>query len=101
MDGVTDISILGSIWAWGNITDRGTCERWKAAVAFSFLSGIFWLASTLLGLWFVHKARRGQPVAVDGTAGYVSHPLATTSYRHMANKRCSRQRTRWYRRHRV
>lgn len=38
----------GSIWAWGNITDKGTCERWKAAVAFAFLSGMFWLASTLV-----------------------------------------------------
>lgn len=72
----------GSIWSWGNITDKGTCERWKAAVAFSFLSGIFWLVSTILGLWFMHKARRERRVTtVDGTAG--------------------KRRTRWYRRHRV
>ncbi|MCJ1277386.1 hypothetical protein MMC21_005198 [Puttea exsequens] len=48
----------GSIWAWGNITEKGTCQRWKAAVAFAFLSAIFWLASALVGIWFVHKTRK-------------------------------------------
>ncbi len=38
----------GSVFAWGDITQKGTCQRWKAAVAFSFLSSLFWLASCLL-----------------------------------------------------
>ena len=38
----------GSIWHWGDITQKGTCQRWKADVAFSFLSFIFWLASALV-----------------------------------------------------
>lgn len=38
----------GSIWRWGDITEKGTCERWKAAVAFTFLSAMFWLASALI-----------------------------------------------------
>ncbi|MCJ1303014.1 hypothetical protein MMC08_005820 [Hypocenomyce scalaris] len=58
----------GSIWHWGNITEKGTCERWKAAVAFSFLSAIFWLVSALVGIWFIHRARRnGNVVRNDGT----------------------------------
>jgi len=38
----------GSVFSWSDITEKGTCQRWKAAVAFSFLSSIFWLASCLL-----------------------------------------------------
>src|SRR4051794_13790657 len=38
----------GSIWHWGDITENGTCQRWKADVAFSFLSFIFWLASAII-----------------------------------------------------
>ncbi|KAI9675536.1 MAG: hypothetical protein M1829_003340 [Trizodia sp. TS-e1964] len=57
----------GSVFAWGDITQQGTCERWKAAVAFTFLSAIFWLASALVGLWFIHRARRGHPVAATST----------------------------------
>ena len=37
----------GSIWAWGDIVKGGTCSRWKAAVAFSFLSTCFWLLTAL------------------------------------------------------
>ena len=38
----------GSIWAWDEITYGSTCARWKAAVAFSFLSAMFWLMNGLL-----------------------------------------------------
>lgn len=49
----------GSIWAWGHLTDsKSTCEKWKAAVAFTFLSAIFWLASAIIGFWFLHRGTR-------------------------------------------
>jgi Membrane-associating domain len=38
----------GNLFYWGDITQQGVCQRWKADVAFAFLSAIFWLASTLL-----------------------------------------------------
>ncbi|OBT87467.1 hypothetical protein VE02_03580 [Pseudogymnoascus sp. 03VT05] len=45
----------GSIFNWGDITQNGTCQKWKADVAFSFLSAIFWLVSALVGIWFMRK----------------------------------------------
>jgi len=48
----------GSIWHWGNITDKGTCNKFKADLAFCFLASIFFLASALLGIYVVHKRRR-------------------------------------------
>jgi len=59
----------GSVFYWGDITQKGTCQKWKADVAFTFLSAIFWLASAILGLWYVHRHRRGvkgHAVAGDG-----------------------------------
>lgn len=38
----------GNIFYWGDITHQGVCQRWKADVAFAFLSAIFWLGSALL-----------------------------------------------------
>jgi hypothetical protein len=38
----------GSIWAWGNLAKKSYCEKWKADVAFAFLSAIFWLVSALV-----------------------------------------------------
>ncbi|MCJ1367114.1 hypothetical protein MMC16_006246 [Acarospora aff. strigata] len=58
----------GSVFSWGDITEKGTCQRWKAAVAFTFLSAMFWLASALLGMWMARRARRNV-VATDGTHG--------------------------------
>lgn len=58
----------GSIWAWGDITDKGTCQKWKASVAFSFLSAVFWLASAILGIYVIHRARRGTVAARDDGA---------------------------------
>jgi len=45
----------GSLWAWGNLTNKSYCEKWKADVAFAFLSAIFWLLSALVGIWFTHR----------------------------------------------
>jgi len=61
----------GNIFYWGDITQEGVCQRWKADVAFAFLSAIFWLASALLGLWVVHRYRYGnaRPVAGEGVVG--------------------------------
>ncbi|KAI9852642.1 MAG: hypothetical protein M1824_001839 [Vezdaea acicularis] len=76
----------GSIWAWGDITDKGTCQKWKASVAFSFLSAVFWLASAILGIYVIHRARRGTVAARDDGA------LGTHG---------TRSRRRWYRNSRV
>ena len=43
---------------WGGITGAGTCNRWRAAQAFAFLSAIFWLTSALVGIWFTRRERR-------------------------------------------
>jgi len=67
----------GSIWNWSNLTQKSTCEKWKADVAFSLLSAIFWLVSALVGIWFVHRHNRTR--RADAPIG----------------------RRRWYRRHRV
>jgi len=59
----------GSVFYWGDITHKGTCQKWKADVAFAFLSAIFWLASALLGLWYIHRRRTThtrKTVAGDG-----------------------------------
>jgi len=70
----------GSVFNWGDLTQKGTCQKWKADVAFIFLSAIFWLASALVGLWFIHRHRRtNRAVAGDGIVGGA--------------------RRRWYRRH--
>ncbi|ELR03432.1 hypothetical protein VC83_07205 [Pseudogymnoascus destructans] len=57
-------------WAWGRwyrqtagtfnrFTGAG-CSSWRATLAFSFIGGIFWLLSFLLGLYFLtkHRSRR-------------------------------------------
>ncbi|KEF52927.1 uncharacterized protein A1O9_10833 [Exophiala aquamarina CBS 119918] len=48
----------GDTFAWDQISLRGTCGRWRATEAFSFLSAIFWLVSALVGVWFIHRERR-------------------------------------------
>ncbi|KAI4125854.1 MAG: hypothetical protein LQ347_005212 [Umbilicaria vellea] len=68
----------GHIWRSVEISQKGMCEKWKAAVAFSFLSALLWLLSALVGLRFIRSAHRdvndaltdGAPT--DGNnAGYV------------------------------
>ncbi|KFY24257.1 hypothetical protein V493_05347 [Pseudogymnoascus sp. VKM F-4281 (FW-2241)] len=57
-------------WAWGRwyrlppgeasrLTGAG-CGSWRASLAWSFIGGIFWLLSFLLGLYFLmkHRSRR-------------------------------------------
>jgi hypothetical protein len=60
----------GSIWNWNAITKGGSCDQFKADIAFSFLASIFFLASAILGIWVVHKRRRSnRTVATDGVTG--------------------------------
>ncbi|TPX16932.1 uncharacterized protein E0L32_003494 [Thyridium curvatum] len=71
----------GYIFNWTGITLRGgdSCGKWKADVAFCFLSALCWLVSALLGVYWVHRQRTR---ATTGTAaGY--------------------RRRRWYRRSRI
>lgn len=56
-------SNCGRVFNWSGITHGGYCNRLRASEAFAFLSAILWFASTLLGLWFVHKTRRDARVA--------------------------------------
>ncbi|EAS31288.1 uncharacterized protein CIMG_06767 [Coccidioides immitis RS] len=61
----------GGVFEWGNITGGTTCSRWKASEAFSFLSAIFWLVSTVVGIWFTFRVhgRHARPVAGDAVYG--------------------------------
>ncbi|KAI1823442.1 membrane-associating domain-containing protein [Xylaria intraflava] len=44
----------GATFNWSNISLRGEqCGKWKAVIAFSFLSAICWLASGILGIIWV------------------------------------------------
>jgi hypothetical protein len=53
----------GHVFNWSNVSPFGNlCGRVKALEAFTFLSSIVWLASALLGIYFVHKRR----AVVDG-----------------------------------
>jgi len=67
----------GSIWNWSNLTEKSQCEKWKADIAFIFLSAIFWLVSALVGIWFVYR------------------------HKHTRSSDAALGRRRWYRRHRV
>jgi len=58
-----------SVFNWNGITHGGVCHRWKASEAFSFLSAIFWLASAILGIWFVKRTKKDRTVAADGNVG--------------------------------
>ncbi|KAI1428637.1 integral membrane protein [Xylaria sp. FL1777] len=44
----------GAVFDWGNIAFRGDqCGKWKAVIAFSFLSAICWLVSSIVGIIWV------------------------------------------------
>ncbi|KAK1540694.1 hypothetical protein CPAR01_06683, partial [Colletotrichum paranaense] len=46
----------GPIFDWSNVSPRGdACGRNKANIAFCFLSAIVWLASALVGLFWVRR----------------------------------------------
>ncbi|KAI1389629.1 marvel domain-containing protein [Hypoxylon trugodes] len=51
----------GYVFYWGNVSFRGDdqCGKWKAVIAFSFLSAICWLVSAIVGIVWVrdHEAR--------------------------------------------
>lgn len=53
----------GNVFDWTGISFNGTnsCSEWKADVAFAFLSAICWLASAILGIYWVR--RHTAPVA--------------------------------------
>jgi len=60
----------GSIWNWHGITHGGSCDKFKADLAFAFLASIFFLVSALLGIYVMHKRRRStRTVVTDGAAG--------------------------------
>ena len=44
------------VWPWNGSSDGG-CHRWKAVLACTFLSAMFWLLSSLIALWVVHRGR--------------------------------------------
>ncbi|KAI1808995.1 marvel domain-containing protein [Daldinia bambusicola] len=51
----------GYAFDWGNVSFRNSdqCGKWKAIIAFSFLSAICWLVSAIVGIVWVrdHEAR--------------------------------------------
>ncbi|CAP72580.1 uncharacterized protein PODANS_2_120 [Podospora anserina S mat+] len=67
----------GRVFDWTNLSFRDTasCAQFKAVVAFSFLSAICWLASAIVGFWWVRRNTR------------VRHTTTAPTYR----------RRRWYR----
>lgn len=63
----------GGVFNWSNVSPRGdTCGRFKAAIAFAFLSAIVWLASALVGFFWVR--RRERRVAKADAAHARRHP---------------------------
>ncbi|KAI1750847.1 marvel domain-containing protein [Xylaria castorea] len=50
----------GAVFDWNNLhIIRGDqCSKWKAVMAFSFLSAICWLVSAIVGLIWVHDRER-------------------------------------------
>ena len=57
----------GGAFSWGGITYGGVCNRWRASEAFSFLSAIFWLLSTIVGIWFVTRTKEDRAAATGNT----------------------------------
>ncbi|KAL2261456.1 hypothetical protein VTK26DRAFT_4147 [Humicola hyalothermophila] len=53
----------GHVFDWEDISFHQTasCAQWKATIAFAFLSAVFWLASAMLGIFWVRRH-----VASDG-----------------------------------
>ncbi|RMZ84687.1 hypothetical protein DV737_g947, partial [Chaetothyriales sp. CBS 132003] len=57
---------------WGGMTGGGVCNRFRAAQAFSFLSAIFWLASTLVGIWVIQNNQNSSNNGTMPTAQVVA-----------------------------
>ena len=70
----------GRTFNWSGITRGGFCNRWKAAQAFSFLSGIYWLASAILGIWFMSRARRDRAVVTENVKSVYRAPSCFPSW---------------------
>jgi len=48
----------GNVFDWSGISLNSgvdSCAEWKADIAFAFLSAICWLASAIVGLYWVHR----------------------------------------------
>ncbi|KAK7419343.1 hypothetical protein QQZ08_010876 [Neonectria magnoliae] len=49
----------GGIFDWNNVAPRGDqCGKFKADIAFAFLSALIWLVSALVGFFWVQKRER-------------------------------------------
>ncbi|KAI1381037.1 marvel domain-containing protein [Hypoxylon crocopeplum] len=50
----------GYVFDWNNVTFRGSdqCGKWKAVIAFAFLSAICWLVSAIVGIVWVRDHER-------------------------------------------
>ncbi|KAK7413397.1 hypothetical protein QQX98_007699 [Neonectria punicea] len=49
----------GGIFDWNNVAPRGDqCGKFKADIAFAFLSALMWLVSALVGFFWVQKRER-------------------------------------------
>ncbi|OTB00667.1 hypothetical protein M426DRAFT_26369 [Hypoxylon sp. CI-4A] len=50
----------GYVFDWGNVSFRrdDQCGKWKAVIAFAFLSAICWLVSAVIGLIWVRDHER-------------------------------------------
>ncbi|UNI20637.1 hypothetical protein JDV02_006709 [Purpureocillium takamizusanense] len=52
-------SSCGAVFDWDNVAPRGDqCGKFKANIAFAFLSAVLWLASALVGLFWVRRRER-------------------------------------------
>lgn len=62
-----DSNVCGGAFHWSNITFRNNpCGRFKAVIAFSFLSALLWLVSALVGFFWV-RDREARVARVDGS----------------------------------
>ncbi|KYK60335.1 integral membrane protein [Drechmeria coniospora] len=56
----------GAVFYWGDVSLRGDeCGRFKADIAFAFLSALLWLVSALVGILWVRKQDRRAAARAD------------------------------------
>ncbi|PHH77897.1 hypothetical protein CDD82_3303 [Ophiocordyceps australis] len=52
-------SRCGAVFDWQNVSPRGDeCGKFKADIAFAFLSAILWLVSAIIGLFWTRRHER-------------------------------------------
>ncbi|PHH64138.1 hypothetical protein CDD81_5013 [Ophiocordyceps australis] len=52
-------SSCGAVFDWQNVSPRGDqCGKFKADIAFAFLSAILWLVSAIIGLFWTRRHER-------------------------------------------